>query len=105
MVLDAQLADAQLDHVARLQVARWLEPVTSAATLKIILPVVPCWRRSPLTVVHTSRAWGSPTSSAVTSQGPTGPKVSALLPLVVVPPCSIWKARSDTSSTMQKPTT
>ena len=63
--------------------------------------VWPSWRRSPLTVVQSRSACGSGTSSAVTSQGPTGPNVSALFPLVVVPPCSIWKARSETSLTMQ----
>jgi len=63
--------------------------------------VLPSWRRSPLTVVQRARACGSGTSSTVTSHGPTGPKVSALLPLVVVPPRSIWKARSDTSFTTQ----
>src|SRR5437763_19849 len=59
-----------------------------------MLAVLPRWRDSPLTVVHTSRAWGSRTSSGVTSHGPIGAKVSALLPFVVVPPCSIWHTRA-----------
>ena len=37
--------------------------------------VFPLCMRRPFTSSHMSSACGSPTSSAVTSQGPTGPKV------------------------------
>jgi hypothetical protein len=63
--------------------------------------VWPCCRRSRLTVVQSPRPCGSAISSAVTSHGPIGAKVSALLPLVVPPPCSIWNSRSETSLSRQ----
>src|SRR5471032_3014270 len=50
---------------------------------------------------HSSKVCGSATSSAVTSHGPIGPKVSKPLPLSQVPPRSICHSRSDTSLTMQ----
>ena len=62
---------------------------------------VPVCRRVPFTSSHMSSFCGSATSSAVTSHGPTGQKLSQLLPLVQVGPCSICHSRSETSLTMQ----
>src|SRR5674476_1346818 len=64
---------------------------------KIMLRVLPFWRFSPLTFDHMARFCGSLISSLLTNQGPSGPKVSAPLPLAKVCPCSSWNARSDTS--------
>ena len=54
---------------------------TISPTLKTIAPVLPVWRRRPLTSSHRSRLPGSATASAVTSQGPAGLNVSNDLPL------------------------
>jgi hypothetical protein len=61
--------------------------------------LLPVCMRLPFRSSHMSRFWQSPTSSAVTSQGPTGPKVSQPLPLSHCEPSSFWKARSETSLT------
>jgi hypothetical protein len=78
----------------------WLTCEMIFAQLKIIVLVLPLCMRLPFTSNHRSSACGSRTSSAVTSQGPIGPAVSKPLPLshCVV---AIWKARSETSLTMQ----
>jgi hypothetical protein len=70
---------------------------TSLLIGKIMVLDEPSCLRTPLTSSHMARSCGSPTSSEVTIQGPTGPKVSQPLPLSQVPPRSIWKARSETS--------
>lgn len=49
---------------------------------KIMFLVVPRWRCSPLTLSHMCRLCGLLISSLVTSQGPSGPNVSQLLPLI-----------------------
>jgi len=55
-----------------------------------------------LTSSHIFSFCGSPTSSAVTSQGPMGPKVSQPLPLSHWPPPRYsWYWRSETSLTTQ----
>ena len=41
-------------------------------TPKIMVRVLPVWRRSPFTSSHRSTSCGSPSSSGVTSQGPMG---------------------------------
>ena len=74
---------------------------TMCATPKIMVLVLPLWRFSPLTSSHMSSFCTSLISSVVTSQGPSGPKVSQPLPLVHWPPRSIWKLRSETSLQMQ----
>ncbi len=66
-----------------------------------MLRVLPFCILSPLTSQTRSSAWGSGTSSDVTSQGPIGAKVSQLLPLDQLPPRSSWNSRSETSLTMQ----
>src|SRR3546814_16205226 len=58
--------------------------------------VLPSWKRWPFTSSQRGRSCGSGTSSGVTSQGPTGPKVSALLPFTHWPVPSSWKPRSET---------
>jgi len=62
--------------------------------------VLECWRSSPFTQVRSSSAWGSPTSSGVTSHGPMGPCVSNDFPIVIVGVLSC-QSRTLTSSTMQ----
>src|SRR6476660_6110852 len=52
---------------------------------KIMVLVLPRWRFSPLTSSHMSRRCGSLISSLVTNQGPRGPKLSELLPLIHCP--------------------
>ena len=52
------------------------------AMVKIMVEVEPVWRRWPLTSSHIDSFCTSAISSLVTSQGPTGPKVSCDLPLV-----------------------
>ncbi len=64
---------------------------------KIIVRVEPVWRRSPLTSRNISSSPGWATSSRVTSQGPRGPKLSWLLPLIHWPERFDWKVRSETS--------
>lgn len=59
--------------------------------------MVPFCFSSPLTHSLSGRFCGSGTSSAVTSQGPSGLNVSQFLPLSQVPPRSIWNSRSETS--------
>ena len=78
---------------------------TTCGTLKISVLVLPVWRRSPLTSSHMERLCGSATASRVTSQGPSGPKVSWLLPLVHWPWRLVWKSRSETSFITAKPAT
>jgi DNA-binding transcriptional LysR family regulator len=70
---------------------------TICGTLKIMVAVEPVWQRLPLTSRYMLSLCTSPTSSDVTSHGPSGPKVSCDLPLVHWPPRSIWKKRSETS--------
>src|SRR5215813_13271860 len=60
---------------------------------KIMVLVLPRWRFSPLTSSHMSRRCGSLISSLVTSQGPSGPKVSELLPLIHCPASSTSQSR------------
>src|SRR5258708_4642469 len=67
------------------------------AIVKIVVEVEPVWQRLPLTSSHIDNFCTSAISSLVTSQGPSGPNVSCDLPLVQVPPRSIWKLRSETS--------
>ena len=62
---------------------------TMVAMSKIIVLVLPVCMRSPLTSSHIASLPGLPTSSAVTSHGPIGPKVSKPLPLSHVYPRSI----------------
>ena len=57
-------------------------------TPNTIVFVDPVCIRSPLTSSHMSSACTSPISSGVTSHGPSGPKVGALLPF------THWPARS-----------
>ena len=78
----------------------WLTVRISSATPKIMLAVVPFWRSSPLTHKRSPSDWGSSTSSAVTSCGPSGLNVSHDLPLSHVPVRSIWNSRSETSCEM-----
>src|SRR3954453_5740269 len=70
---------------------------TMCGISKIIVLVLPRWRFSPFTSSHMSRVLTFFTSSLVTSQGPSGPKVSQPLPLVHWPPRSIWNCRSEPS--------
>ena len=74
-------------------------------TSKIMVRVEPSCIRCPSTSSQRARFWGSGISSWVTSQGPTGPKVSAPLPLSQVPPRSICHSRSLTSLQMVYPAT
>ena len=46
--------------------------------------VFPSWRSSSFTHVRSDSPWGSPSSSAVTTHGPSGPCVSKDLPIVIV---------------------
>ena len=63
---------------------------------KTISPVLASWRSSSLTKQRMRRSCGSPISSAVTSQGPSGPWVSKDLPIVIVcaRPCQSRTLRS-----------
>src|SRR5580704_19623770 len=72
---------------------------------KIMVEVLPVWRRWPLTSHHSPSFCTSAISSLVTSQGPSGPNVSCDLPLVHWPRRSIWKLRSETSLQTQYPAT
>src|SRR3954469_2835003 len=74
---------------------------TMCGISKIIVLVLPRWRFSPFTSSHMSSVLTFLISSLVTSQGPSGPKVSQPLPLVHWPPRSIWNCRSETSLQMQ----
>ncbi len=78
---------------------------TASPTGKIWSAVVPSWRSTPLTESRTVRACGSGISSAVTSHGPSGLKVSQFFPLSQVPPRSIWYSRSETSCAIVYPAT
>ena len=66
---------------------------------QVEVEVEPFWRVSPLTFNSMARFDGS-TSSVVTSQGPSGPNVSAHLPFIHWPLRFIWKRRSETSLQM-----
>ena len=55
----------------------------------IISEVVPSCLTVPLTVRRRLNAWGSSTSSGVTTQGPLGHDASRLLPLKYWPPQSL----------------
>ena len=68
--------------------------------LKIIVSVLPVWRRWPLTSSDMARFCGFGISSRVTSHGPSGPNVSAHLPFIHWPPRSAWKWRSEMSLQM-----
>src|SRR5215470_428637 len=70
---------------------------TSFATLKIIVLVFPVCMRFPFRSSHMARPCGSRISSLVTSHGPSGAKVSKLLPLSHVWPRSSCHSRSETS--------
>ena len=59
-----------------------------AGTSKIIWFVLLFWRVSPLTLSHIGRAPTSPISSGVARKGPSGAKVSWLLPFDHWPPRS-----------------
>src|SRR5262249_55540349 len=72
---------------------------------KIMVPVLPRWRFCPLTSSHMLSRCGSLISSLVTSHGPSGPELSALLRLTHCPLLSIWNRRSDTSLPRQYPAT
>src|ERR1700755_1514289 len=72
---------------------------------KIIVEVDPVWQRLPFTSSHIESFCTSGISSLVTSHGPTGPNVSCDLPLVQVPPRSIWKLRSGAALQMVEPAT
>ena len=74
-------------------------------TSKIMVLVEPVCMRSPFTSSHMPSFCTSLISSLVTSQGPSGPKVSQPLPFIHWPPRSIWYSRSETSLQMQKPAT
>lgn len=87
------------------RVMNWLRYRTTSPTGKIWSAVLPSCLSSPLTHSFTSRPCGSGTSSAVTSHGPSGVKVSQFLPLSQVPPRSIWNSRSETSLTSRYPPT
>ncbi len=78
----------------------WLTCEMIFATLNTMVRVLPVCMRLPLTSSAMPSVCGSRISSVVTSQGPIGPAVSKPLPLshCVV---AIWKARSETSLTMQ----
>ena len=67
---------------------------------KIIVLVLPVWRRSPLTSRDIARSWTSSISSRVASHGPSGPNVSAHLPFIHCPPRSAWNTRSEMSLQM-----
>ena len=84
---------------------KWLRCAMASAMGKIMSRVLPSCMTSPLTRMRRPTFWGSAISSGVTSQGPTGPKVSQLLPLVNWPERCSWKSRSDTSLTATKPAT
>ncbi len=68
-----------------------------------MVPVEPVCFLSPLTSSDIARSRTSSISSGVTSQGPSGPNVSADLPFSHWPERFTWKRRSDTSLQMQKP--
>ena len=71
---------------------------TSAKQSKISSFVFDSCRSSPFTQVRKARPCGSPSSSGVTIQGPIGPCVSKLLPIVIVGVRSC-QSRTVTSST------
>src|SRR5260370_13556422 len=75
----------------------------SRGMLKIIVAVLPRWRRSPFTCSDILKQAESETSSRVANNGPAGLKVSQLLPFVHCPPRSNWNSRSERSSETQKP--
>ncbi len=75
----------------------WLRYRTTSATSKIMFLVSPSCRSSPFTHRRMPSRCGSLTSSAVTSQGPSGLNVSHDLPLSHWPPRSSWNSRSETS--------
>ncbi len=83
----------------------WLTYRTTSPTGKICSAVVPSCLSSPLTHSRSDSRCGSGTSSAVTSQGPSGLNVSQFFPLSQVPPRSIWNSRSDTSCATAYPAT
>lgn len=66
-------------------------------TGKIMSRVWPCWRLTPLTASRSPRSCGSAISSAVTSHGPSGLKVSQDLPRSHCDEYSSWNSRSETS--------
>src|SRR5271166_3432227 len=74
---------------------------TSVLTPKIMVAVEPVCMRSPLTSRNMLSFCTSAISSGVTSQGPRGPKVGALLPFTHCPDRSNWNSRSETSLQMQ----
>src|ERR1700674_366865 len=67
--------------------------------------VLPVGMRLPFTSSHMARLCGSRISSAVTSHGPSGAKVSNPLPLSQVGPRSSCHSRSDTSLQIKYPAT
>lgn len=75
----------------------WLRYDTMCSTGKIMSLVWPSCRFTPLTLRCRPRFCGSPASSAVTSHGPSGLKVSQDLPRSHCEEYSNWNSRSETS--------
>ena len=69
----------------------------SFTTPKIMVLVLPFCIRLPLTSVHSGTFCGSGTSSRVTSTGPSGQKVSKLLPRTHCPPLCRCQRRAETN--------
>src|SRR5208337_5534795 len=83
------------------RVMNWLTWETSLATGKIMSLVLLFCRTAPLTARLSGIACGFGISSAVTNHGPSGPKVSKLLPLPHWPPRLACQSRSETSLARQ----
>ena len=75
----------------------WDTSAMMRAIVKIMSLVLESWMRWPLRSSQSRRFCTSPTSSGVTSQGPSGPKVGNILPLVHWPLRSSWNSRSEMS--------
>ncbi|MCZ6728283.1 MAG: hypothetical protein O7C61_01110, partial [SAR324 cluster bacterium] len=70
------------------RVMYWLRYHRQWGTEKIMSLVLLFCRNAPLTLVLTSKLAKSGRSSGVIRKGPSGPKLSALLPFTHCPPCS-----------------
>ena len=87
---------ARCDHVAWLQCERLGQMRDLLEAVEDHLAGVSILALSSLTNVLMPRSWGSPSSSAVTIHGPSGPCVSNDLPIVIVG-VRICQSRTETS--------
>ena len=89
---------AGVDEVAGVSTMNWLRYQTMCATVKIMSAVRAVLPRIAVDPEPQRRAAADPPPRpAVTSYGPSGLKVSQLLPLSHWPPRSSWNSRSETS--------